>query len=459
MAERENTLAVLDSTATTDGVYDPRIVNGRKIFYDKSTPKGDFNLSPDESRNINRASGTILRNSIYQAADNVPGATQGTMGKLGMNLKAANDIAELANSHVALESAGRLPASKGSWIRKLVEAGVGAVPGVASHNPTMAALGAVVAPTVGESLLSSSFGKALEGPFSRVVGGAMINNPFAKNVIPSLAVGGANALTNMLGLKNLSQNQGTNGNNDQKVENQGQNIHDISLSQLPDNIKKDSAFDPATMHWSIPTDVPQVDPAAIGDNPKITLQTENQALGMIPGGTINPEYGVVKSQMENVIKNRQDILNQHLAQDGSDTQFVKDYPINNQQLDLLTDIILQNPKSFGPQNFSNLVKYVQSQANPDMGVAYGQMNQQQAEQTRSSMNRVTNFDIDFLKNFAQPTDLPAEALRKLQNYRLQKAEEYRQKAPWVNYSTATGKSANPLMTPTGIPGINPSGPQ
>lgn len=442
--ERDNVMEYLDQAHNPKGAftpyaknegrpttYDAQAVNVYKGLKDKATPSSQFNLSPEESKNLQRTSGDILRQAVYKAGDDASGQT-GQLKNLGIDAKASYGLGKIADDTNALTQAGRFQPGnqgglngsiKGGLLRTSLEAGAGAL--LSSHFGLSPLIGGAMAPAITEGLLSAR---------EPIISGASaaLSSPVGQF--------GANLAGQSLPVTS-SKFIGNNPNNN--ISNKTYHAGDYSTNpgQSPADVVNDPARDSKTGNWKAPTDLKTL--TIPGDDPTWTQDRYLQEAGNLVNNP--PSAAQLDKKWKQIYDNRQNWIGSHTP--SGMTDFVSNYPTELNQTNALRDIIKKYGGVTGPQNFSDLVKYAEAQKDPQAAVGFGMMANNQAAQTHQTLGRVTQFDINYLQNFPQPTDTSDTALAKLDRFSKTQSDNYRTYKPIYDYSLANGTSAQPSVTP------------
>lgn len=281
--------------------------------------------------------------------------------------------------------------------------------------------GAVVL-TGAQKALNTNMGTAVASKAYQVAGAGMKK---VAGVMPAIAATAGGALAS--GGSNLGNMvDGLNGNGANGANNP---------EELPQSVLSDSARDPKTGLWSVPTDI---QPLQIpGDDPSMTLQKYNQEAGQLVNNPASAQQ--LKDKFDATTNLRQQYLNQNTPAGAN--QFVnQDFPARVDQVNKLSEIIRKYGTATGPQNLSQLVQYAEAQHDPAAAVAQGLMSDLKAVSSHQAAGRFTEFDASFLNNMPSPTDSKAAALAKIDTAMKIAADQYRRLAPFVKYSVANGNS-------------------
>jgi len=373
--------------------------------------------------------------NIYQQAIREADPTQ-SLEPLGSELQKLYNLLKVTGGREAATTPGNSGLSQG--VRALVANGLfGPVGGAVS--------------LLADKVLGTKAATALESGAAKV-GGSAISG--LGKTLP--IIGGA------LGVTASSQQK----TNNDTTNNSSQHITDITtnLEQNPPEIANDVARDSKTGHWSVPTDIPKFSvPAA--DNimtlPQYQKAQEDYQKAVTEHASI-PQYVAAdeawmkskQSLWDQSQQIRQNAIGSRLTPDA--INFMQEYPNDLQNANALKDIIKKYGSATGVQNFSDLIKYAEANNDPQVGVALGMMNQQQAAQTHQTLGRVTNFDINFLQNTPSPTDSLGLALAKIDKFGKQTAIYARQYGGPYQYMLDQGLTNSPGMTSGGLPS-NPNG--
>lgn len=412
--DRDNTLAYLDNAHNPLGahiplskgqlpptVYDAQAVNAYKGIKDAQTPGSQFNLNPEESSNLKRTSGDILRQSLYNAADQT--GAPGILKQVGKDAKAAEQINNMADDTLALQQAGKFqpggkPSIMGTILRMPFEAGIGAL--LSQHLGLPPEVGAAVTPAATE-VIARKFGEPIASGVS-----ATLSNPvgkFGARLAAQSAIPGSAAF--------LENQMNPNGNSTRN-NNDGQHGTDYSTyplalqSPAPINgINISDNYDANTAQWKVP------------DISSLPTPKDAPSLAMTPYDVSQlsakyPAYANYYSQIGQGVNNT---VNNYLASKGlsaGEISAMNNMPRYQDNLNQIANAMQKVP--IGAWNAAPFVKQINTYIDPEFAVAAGLISYENM-QSLSSLKGGTPTVYDLVSGslLPQPTDSKQVAVAKV----------------------------------------------
>lgn len=467
--ERDNNIQYLDNVHTPSNAgkkftpqdYDAGIVNSRKTFVDNQTPDAKFQLDPNQSQNLNRESGNILRDSVYNAADNADPATSGQLKQTGQDLRAAYGLRKITDDTQTLKASGKWQPggnngllTKGTAARGLIDTGILSL--IVNHLglPPELAVPAGAALSGGIELGASKFG----APMTNMAGN-IVNNPIGANALRLAGQATLPNITKSIG-NQIAQNNnnGYADNGSQYNGNHGSNSSTFPLvMQAPapiNGINVTDNYDPTTAQWKTPSNIPTP-----SDAPKLqyTPYQINQAMA----DPKNMGYGSYFQDMSTGVNNTINsyMANKNVGPDQRD--FVNNFPQTLNNLNTLESAIAKNPP--GWLNSSSGLQYLNSYNNPAFGTAMGMLNNEKIQNIRQTQGRAPNVtELQQAGLFPSASDSPQTAITKLNQVQAQLQQNYAQYAPYVQwYNQITTQPAGGGQSPainsnSSMPSISPT---